>query len=144
MHFRSSSVPFIKRPSAYETRMDPPTGASLPSVFVGRFGSPNVAIGPMIPPYHGDTSLMDTPERWSHLTIDDIIDFRSTMVRGMHTVKVHDVESPDKLVVRTRDLAMARTPPDVFAEFERKPFGKLTVNDNAEPLGPSRPLRKVA
>lgn len=117
-------------------------GASPPSVFVGRFGYPKVAIGPMIPPYHGDTSLMDTPERWESLTIDDIIDFRSTMVRGMHTVKVHDVENPDRLVVRTRDLAMARTPPDVFAEFERKPFGKLTVNSDVEPFGPSAPLRK--
>ena len=38
-------------------------GASPPSVFVGRFGYPKVSIGPMIPPFHGDTSLLDTPER---------------------------------------------------------------------------------
>lgn len=117
-------------------------GSSPPSVFVGRFGYPKVAIGPMIPPMHGDTSLYDTPERWVGLSIDDIIDFRSMMVRGMHTVKVDDVENPNKLVVRTRDLALTRTPPDVDAEFERKPFGKLAVSDDVQPFGPSAPLKR--
>ncbi len=117
-------------------------GSSPPSVFVGRFGYPKVAIGPMIPPMHGDTSLYDTPERWAGMSIDDIIDFRSMMVRGMHWVKVGEVESPNKLVVRTRDLALARTPPDVDAQFERKPYGRLSVNDDVQPFGPSAPLRR--
>lgn len=117
-------------------------GASPPSVFVGRFGYPSVAIGPMIPPYHGDTSMLDTPERWARLSIDDIIDFRSSLVRGMHRVKVEDVDNPNKLVVRTRDLALAKNPPDVFAEFHRKPAGRLTVDDDVQPFGPSAPLRR--
>ncbi len=117
-------------------------GACPPSVFVGRFGYPSVAIGPMIPPYHGDTSMLDTPERWAGLSIDEIIDFRSTLVRGMHRVKVDDVENSNKMVVRTRDLALAKDPPDVFAEFHRKPAGRLAVDDDVQPFGPSAPLRK--
>ncbi|MBN1678320.1 MAG: hypothetical protein JW880_07260 [Candidatus Thermoplasmatota archaeon] len=117
-------------------------GSSPPSVFIGRFGYPDVSIGPMIPPYLGDTSLMDTPERWTGLTIDDIIDFRSSLVRGMHRVKVQDVDSPNKLVVRTRDLALARAPPEVDAEFQRKPHSRFTVNDDVQPFGASAPLRK--
>jgi len=117
-------------------------GASPPSVFVGRMGYPSVSIGPMIPPYHGDTSLMDTPERWTNLGIDDIIDFRSNLVRGMHKVDIHDVENSDRLVVKTRELALARTPPEAVAEFERKPFGKLTVDDDVQPFGPSAPIRR--
>ncbi len=117
-------------------------GSSPPSVFIGRFGYPDVSIGPMIPPCHGDTSLMDTPERWTGLSIDDIIDFRSSLVRGMHRVSVHDVESPDKLVVRTRDLALARSPPEVDAEFQRKPQSRFTVNDDIQPFGASAPLRR--
>jgi hypothetical protein len=96
----------------------------------------------MIPPYHGDTSMMDTPERWVGLPIDDIIDFRSSLVRGMHRVKVNDVDSPHKLVVKTRDLALARNPPDIEAEFQRKPQGRLTVDDDVQPFGPSAPLYK--
>ena len=117
-------------------------GASPPSVFVGRVGYPSVAIGPMIPPVHGDTSLLDTPERWVGLPIDDIIDFRSSLVRGMHRVKVQDVDNPSKLVTRTRDLALARNTPDVAAEFQRKPAGRLTVDDDVQPFGPSAPLAK--
>jgi hypothetical protein len=117
-------------------------GSCPPSVFVGRFGYPKVAIGPMIPPVHGDTSVLDTPEQWVGLPIDDIIDFRSTLVRGMHWVKVGDVEDPNRLVVQTRDLALARRPPEVFAEFQRKPKGRLTVDDDVQPFGPSAPLNK--
>lgn len=117
-------------------------GSSPPSVFVGRFGYPKVAIGPMIPPVHGDTSLYDTPERWVGLSIDDIIEFRSMMVRGMHLVRVDDVECRDKLVERTRELALSKVPPDVAAEFERKPVGRLTVSDDVQPFGPSAPLKR--
>lgn len=117
-------------------------GSSPPSVFVGRIGYPSVAIGPMIPPVHGDTSLLDTPERWVGLSIDDIIDFRSTLVRGMHRVKVTDVDNTNKLVVRTRDLALAQDPPEVVAEFGRRPEGRLTVDDDVQPFGPSAPLNK--
>ena len=117
-------------------------GASPPSVFVGRMGYPSVSIGPMIPPFHGDTSLMDTPERWLNLGIDDIIDFRSNLVRGMHKVSIRDVENPDRLVVKTRELALARAPPESVAEFERKPFGKLTVDDDVQPFGPSAPIKR--
>ena len=117
-------------------------GSCPPSVFVGRMGYPDVAMGPMIPPVHGDTSLLDTPERWVGLPIDDIIDFRSTLVRGMHRVNVGDVENPNKLVTKTRDLALARNPPEVIAEFLRKPTGRLTVDDDVQPFGPSAPLSK--
>ena len=129
------------RVRAMTDRMDM-DGASPPSVFVGQYGYPKVFVGPMIPPYHGDTSLLDTPERWVGLPIDDIIEFRSSMVRGMHTVEVTDVEAPDRIVERTRELALARTPPEAFAEFTKKPVGRLTVDGDAEPFGPSAPLRK--
>ena len=141
---RCSVIARFYSASKTKKRIDSTTldGSCPPSVFVGRMGYPAVAIGPMIPPVHGDTSLLDTPERWVGLPIDDIIDFRSTLVRGMHRVKVSDVENPNKLVVRTRDLALARNPPEVVAEFQRKPSGRLTVDDNVQPFGPSAPLNR--
>jgi hypothetical protein len=141
---RCSVIARFYSASKVRQRIDKTTldGSCPPSVFVGRIGYPDVAIGPMIPPYHGDTSLMDTPERWVGLPIDDIIDFRSNLVRGMHRVDVHDVENTNKLVARTRDLALARNPPDVVAEFQRKPQGRMTVDDDVQPFGPSAPLSK--
>lgn len=117
-------------------------GASPPSVFVGRFGYPDVSVGPMIPPYHGDTSLFDTPERWVGKSIDEIIDFRLFMVRGLHRTDVHDVETRDRLVVQTRELALAESPPDVDAHFAKRPWGGLAVHDDVQPFGPSAPMRK--
>jgi hypothetical protein len=141
---RCSVIARFYSASKVRDRIDKTTldGSCPPSVFVGRMGYPDVAIGPMIPPYHGDTSLMDTPERWVGLPIDDIIDFRSNLVRGMHRVDVHDVDNTNKLVARTRDLALARNPPDVVAEFQRKPQGRMTVDDDVQPFGPSAPLSK--
>ena len=141
---RCSVIARFYSASKVRERIDRTTldGACPPSVFIGRMGYPDVSIGPMIPPYHGDTSLMDTPERWVGLPIDDIIDFRSNLVRGMHRVDVHDVENANKLVTRTRDLALARNPPEVVAEFQRKPQGRMTVDDDVQPFGPSAPLSK--
>ena len=33
-----------------------------PSVFVGSYNYPKVFVGPMVPPIHGNTQLMDNPE----------------------------------------------------------------------------------
>ena len=77
-------------------------GASPPSVFVGRMGYPKVLVGPMIPPVMGDTSIIDTPELWLDKSIDDIVDFRSQLVRGKFMVDVSDVENPHRVVEYTR------------------------------------------
>jgi len=116
-------------------------GSSPPSVFVGRFGYPKVSIGPMIPPIMGDTSLIDTPELWLDKSIDDIVDFRSMLIRGKYTVDVNDVENSSKIVNFTRELALSKN--SVFAEaiFEKKPYGKIAFYDEVQPHGPSAPLK---
>ncbi|HII86076.1 TPA: hypothetical protein HA273_05865, partial [Candidatus Bathyarchaeota archaeon] len=57
-------------------------GISPPSVFIGRIGYPHVYAGPLVPPVSEDTSLYDMPERWFGKTIDEIVGFRSLLVRG--------------------------------------------------------------
>lgn len=118
-------------------------GASPPSVFVGRFGYPKISIGPMIPPVMGDTSLIDTPELWLDKSIDDIVDFRSQLVRGKYTVDITDVESPQKVIEYTRELALSKN--SVFAEarFEKKPYGRIAFYDDVQPHGPSAPLKTL-
>jgi len=117
-------------------------GSSPPSVFVGRFGYPKVAIGPMIPPVMGDTSLIDTPELWLDRSIDDIVDFRSMLIRGKYNVDVFDVENPNKVVEYTRELALSKNSVFTEAIFEKKPRGKIAFYDEAQPHGPSAPLKK--
>ncbi|PNX48556.1 MAG: hypothetical protein BV459_02085 [Thermoplasmata archaeon M11B2D] len=118
-------------------------GASPPSVFVGRIGYPKVAIGPMIPPVMGDTSEIDTPERWLEKTLDDIVDFRSQLVRGKFTVDVTDVERPHRIVEFTRELALSKNAVFADAMFAKKPYGKIAFYDEVQPHGPSAPLKTL-
>ncbi len=115
-------------------------GSSPPSVFIGRTGYPKVAIGPMVPPTIGDTSLLDTPELWTGKSVQEIIDFRSQLVRGMHYVNVYEVEARDPLVERTRELALVSRPAVVDAKFSKRPVGRVVLDDEVQPFGPSAPL----
>jgi len=118
-------------------------GASPPSVFIGRIGYPKVAIGPMIPPVMGDTSEIDTPERWLDKTLDDIVDFRSQLVRGKFTVNITNVESTNRVVENTRELALSKNAVFADALFEKKPYGKIAFYDEVQPHGPSAPLKSL-
>ncbi|MCX6815021.1 MAG: Nre family DNA repair protein [Candidatus Aenigmarchaeota archaeon] len=116
-------------------------GSSPPSVFVGRFSYPKVYIGPMLPPQHGDTSLMDTPELWTGMSIDEIVDFRFQLVRGKFLNPVKNFDG--KIIEQTREIALAEKSPDAELEFKKKPAGKLVMNDEIQPFGPSALLAKL-
>jgi hypothetical protein len=118
-------------------------GASPPSVFIGRYGYPKVSVGPMIPPVMGDTSVIDTPELWLNKRIEDIVDFRSQLVRGKYTVEVGDVESSNRVVAYTRELALAKNSVFADAVFTKKPFGRIRFYDDVQPHGPSAPLKRL-
>jgi len=73
--------------------------------------------------------------------VAEIVDFRSQLVRGMHYVRVHDVESRDPIVERTRELALASRPAVVDAAFRKRPVGRVILDDEVQPFGPSAPLQ---
>ncbi|MFH1685252.1 MAG: hypothetical protein ABH983_03005, partial [Candidatus Micrarchaeota archaeon] len=69
-------------------------GSSPPSVFIGSYGYPKVAVGPMLTPRIGDTFVMDSPEQWiGKYEQDDIIKFRLDLVRGKKEVGIKDLEN---------------------------------------------------
>jgi len=118
-------------------------GASPPGVFVGRFGYPKVYVGPLVPPVHGDTEILDTPEAWLGRTMEEIVGFRSQLVRGMHRVHVLDVDTGGRIVDLTRELALSTAATEVEVGFTRKPHGRVVLDDNVQPFGPSAPLRRL-
>ena len=73
-------------------------GASPPSVFVGRIGYPNVYAGPLVPPVQEDTTLYDMPEYWFGRSIDEIVNFRSMLIRGKHRVHVHKFDEAGRII----------------------------------------------
>lgn len=112
-------------------------GSSPPGVFVGRFGYPKVDVGPLVPPVYGDTAIMDTPERWMGKSIQEITDFRFKLVRGKYRVDVKEFQKAGRIMDYTRDLALAVNSPDVEMRFEKKPAGKIVLDDEIQPFGPS-------
>ncbi|MEM1513625.1 MAG: Nre family DNA repair protein [Candidatus Thermoplasmatota archaeon] len=133
-YYKSIEIkPFIEKKIIY--------GSSPPSIFVGRTGYPKVYAGPMLPPFEGDTSLMDTPELWHGKSIDEIVDFRMKLIRGKKAINVFDKN--EKIISYLHEIAMANKPIDMEVEFEKKPSGKIALYDEASPHGPSAPIKKI-
>ena len=118
-------------------------GASPPSVFVGRIGYPYVYAGPLVPPVREDTSLYDLPEFWFGKAIDEIVGFRSMLIRGKYRVHVRKFEEAGKIIEKTRELALAVYPVDVELLLKRKPRGSIVLDAEVQPFGPSAPIRDL-
>ncbi|MCW3999093.1 MAG: Nre family DNA repair protein [Candidatus Bathyarchaeota archaeon] len=118
-------------------------GASPPSVFIGRIGYPNVYIGPLVPPVHENTGIYDAPEQWFGKPMDEIVGFRSLLIRGKHLVNVTKISAAGKILDRTRDLALADSSVDTELNLTKKPRGSITLSDDVQPFGPSAPIRDL-
>ncbi len=129
-------------------------GSSPPSLFVGRHGYPNVAIGPMLPPEHREADAarrLDSPAEWLGMTIPDIVGLRSSLLRTTHKVAVRDVArlagdvfSPDRITRLSQELALAARPIDTEVHLAKAPrFGAPTVGDFAPPHGPSAEVERA-
>jgi hypothetical protein len=115
-------------------------GSSPTDLFIGRYGYPNVFIGPLVPPEFGDTSLLGMPELWRDKSIEEIVGFRSRLIRGMHLTRVDAVEK-GKIEEGVRDLALAENPTDIEVELNSKPFVRMEYLDEVQPYGPSAKMK---
>ena len=115
-------------------------GSSPPGVFVGRLGYPRVSIGPMVPAQFGDTAILDTPEDWLGRPIDQIVDYRFSLVRGNSRAKVEEAANPGRLLSSLQELAMAARPVDTELRLTKPPRRILTLSEHTAPFGPSAPL----
>lgn len=123
-------------------------GSSPPGLFVGRYGYPDVSVGPMLPPEHRDdgaATLLDAPRQWMAMTIPDVVGLRSSLVRTTHKVKVAgaaqapgDVFSGDRITRLSQELAIAARPVDAEVRLTRIPkFDVPTVGEFTAPHGPT-------
>lgn len=131
------------------------TGSSPPSLFVGRYGYPNVSVGPMLPPEHRETesaALLDSPRKWMSMGIPDVVGLRSSLVRTTHKVKVKDaanaagdVFSADRILRLSQELSIAARPVDAEVRLTRIPrFGIPTVGEFTAPHGPTVGVERAA
>ena len=118
-------------------------GSSPPSVFVGRVGYPYVNVGPLAPNYYGDTSILDSPESWFGRSIDEIIDYRSQLVRGMVRVNVRKPGKAGRILDRTQELALAEHYVETEMRLKKRPRQSFRVDADVQPIGPTAPLDRM-
>lgn len=109
------------------------SGTSPPSVFVGSYNYPKVQVGPMVPPIHGDTEILDSPENWIGKSLEEIVNFRLNLVRGIQTLAVDDIEG--RYITNLQEMTMSSKPIDSDLEF----FGKacdIFLDGESAPFGP--------
>jgi hypothetical protein len=116
-------------------------GSTPPGVFVGRMGYPKVFMGPMVPPFLGDTEILDTPELWVGKGIQEIIDYRFSLIRGKAMASIYDARTGNRLLDSLQELALGRSPVEAEVVLEKIPRGVLTLGSDIQPFGPSAPLR---
>lgn len=117
------------------------SGSSPPSVFVGSFGYPKVGVGPMLPPLHGDTSILDMPERWLGKSLEEIVNFRLSLVRGVHKTSV--LEPQGRYIESLQELAMAKNTPDSEVVFEKNTIPTTIIDGQSAPFGPIGEVKNV-
>ncbi len=117
-------------------------GSSPPGLFVGRFGYPKVAVGPLLSPEHGSTELFDTPEDWVGRSVSDVVGFRTGLVRGTTRIRVTDAEQPIPMLEDLQLLGIAAESVESEAKFRRPPRGHLALSDTTPPFGPSAPIER--
>ncbi|MEM2599694.1 MAG: Nre family DNA repair protein [Thermoproteota archaeon] len=111
-------------------------GASPPGVFVGRIGYPKVGVGPLVPPFFGDTSILDRPESWWSIDLDKLVEYRSSLVRGIFRVDVHNPWEAGRLFELTQEMAMASQPAEASLEFSKPVKARVILDEDAQPFGP--------
>lgn len=118
------------------------SGATPPSVFIGRYGYPKVKVGPMVPPFHGDTTILDKPEMWLGKSLEDIVQYRLSLVRGVSDINVHTTSG--RYIESLQELAMASKSAESEALFEKKPVADIEQEKDlgeSAPFGPVAPLK---
>ena len=110
------------------------SGSSPPSVFVGARSYPRVNVGPMVPPDHGDTAILDAPERWLGKSLDEIVKYRLSLVRGVQRVRADDPQG--RYIEALQEMAMSDGPADSELQFRRAATPLVHLDGHSAPFGP--------
>ncbi len=119
-------------------------GPTPPGAFVGEWGYPRVQAGPLVPvPGYEDAALLDAPERWLGYTLEELLRFRLSMVRGRAPYRVPEARGPDRNLMAVQEAVMASRPTAVEVQLEKPPNLDVTFSPRSAPVGPSAPLARV-
>ena len=117
------------------------SGTSPPSVFIGSYNYPKVFVGPMVPPIHGDTSLLDSPEKWKGKTLEEIVNFRLNLIRGTQKISVDQTEG--RYIENLQEVTMSLKPTDSDLIFEKATSSNVSLDGESAPFGPTGMIKSA-
>ncbi len=117
---------------------------TAPSVFVGRYGYPNINLGILAPPdtVEKEGELYDAPKEWSKrgFRIQDILDFRSVLINSRTKASV---KTAHKYLEISQEVALASKPVDVEFFLQKKPTYQINMSNVETVLGAYAELKKA-
>ena len=133
-------------------------GASPPGFFVGHFNYPNVYLGPLVPFQEfslnlgvADNYILDAPELWFGKKIEEIVRYRSSLVRsnfvtnvrvGQRTKKNTPPLRIQRLLETSQELSMAARPVDTETKIAKMNL-RIMMDNHAPPIGPTGMTDKI-
>lgn len=110
-----------------------------PQIFLGSSGYPNVYSGPMTSLFPENDKLSTVPSEWINLSIDEIIELRFGLLRGMKKANIffkNDLES-SRIKGKLDELARSTNPVEIEGSFIKRPSFDISLNAETQPMGPS-------
>jgi len=95
----------------------------------------------MLPPLHGDTTILDLPEKWIGKSLEEIVNYRLSLVRGIQNVSVSDPQG--RFIESLQEVAMSTRPIDSDIEFTKQTLPVTTIDGESPPFGPIGQIKNV-
>jgi hypothetical protein len=96
---------------------------------------------------HGNTSILDSPEAWVGKTLQEILNYRLSLVRGSNSIKINNLDN--KFILTLQELTMSSKPAESELDFHKIPtfHQSLISNQNNDlnkeftPFGPQAEIK---
>ncbi len=121
-----------------------------PQIFVGESGYPRVTAGPLtsLSPDSELSRLAGNPSKWTSLTLDQIMELRFGLLRGMQ--KAHalapaysDRQQQSRLVDNLQEIAMATNSVETETQYTGRIDPTIKLDSVLSPIGPTGAIRKL-
>jgi hypothetical protein len=86
-----------------------------------------------------NVNLSSSPSDWTNLTIDEIIELRFGLLRGMKKANTFFQKDPQSSTVKDKldELARSTNPVEIEGSFIKRPSFDISLNPETQPMGPS-------
>ncbi len=104
-----------------------------PSLFVGWKNYPYVYYGPLSLPFEDNAEIYDNPKLWYGEGFEEIINYRSSLIRSMERVRV---DRENRIVEDVQEIVLSEKPVDIEVKLRKKPKFRILFSAVSQPMGP--------